>query len=361
MPRRDVVFGWVLVLVGGACASGPDRVDQAQRSSAAIDWSEVNVVAYPRSPTEIEVTFTVEIDAKSALDVASYELASGAKLYGVERDETRERTYVLHSDFMDPDALKVDRLKAEGVKTAGGGPLKANESPPFVQGVLDVIAVAKTIGTKPPFASDLGGSIVSMSCVPCCPPKMLEDAGFTFLQQTLGGPYSGIKVVVDELGEDVVAAAGKLPRGLGPHVLFRGGWIDDTQGELRLVDTGFMRSSVYDDATPLPTPPSVGVRNADIAGQNADSGYARSLGGVAVELADVRVLSVESAAEGGGGGGGGRIVTYVDKSGVANTAWVLPSVTREIAKGETFDRMRGEVHRVNGVNQVVVVFEEDLK
>jgi len=74
----------------------------------------------------------------------------------------------------------------------------------------------------------------------------------------------------------------------------------------------------------------------------------------AVELSEITILAVSAAAQ-------GRLVSYVDRSGVAAEAWALPSMTGPILEGKTFQRVTGLLHRVSGANQIVLVFDDDLR
>ena len=313
------------------------------------------LAAYPFSNTELHLVFSGPINTESATTVKGYSTACDLKLLNASMQRDQTDRVVLTTEPMSGKLMIVDRVIASGVRAADGTMLRTSESAPFLQGIVEVQPIqSSSSGSTYPFETKFEGVFASASCAyPCGPPQLVENVSFTFLRQSEGGRFSGLKVETDRIPPDIERLAEELPPHLSVHVLFTGGVVHTKAGETRLMNVGYTQSSII-QPNPIPSPEPLEIRASDISNEAAPTLRAKSLQGVWVKLSNLRVVSIEPAEH-------GRRIRFQDESGTTLGVWAVEGVNRPLEPGQVFERLLGHVHQPKaGEYEVVVFFDKHM-
>jgi len=111
------------------------------------------VIAFPKSVNELRLIFSEPVDRASAERPESYSTESGLKILGASLDPNDPKRVMLKTEPMptwetaaatgryerpNDEPLKIDIVRATGVRTLSGATLAKNESPRFIQGIPSV-------------------------------------------------------------------------------------------------------------------------------------------------------------------------------------------------------------------------------
>jgi hypothetical protein len=313
------------------------------------------LIAFPTGHNEIRVVFSEPVDRKSAQLSESYHTETGLKILGAHLSPDDSKRVTLRTEPMDGDAMRIDVLRARGVRTADGNALSINESPRFIQGIASIPATQKPATEEFPFASRFVGLVATASCQKdggVDSNILIDKLGYSFLHRETGGPFNSLKVVVG-VGKKHVpgideAVARLAPHGLSPHVLWSGGEIRNVNGENQLVDTGFMEGSIM-EATPKRFPPPYLIRTKDIS-DSANMIKAKSLQGVIVRFENITIDSVSAPDK-----EKLRKFVFHDESGAKVQGVLLHTVTAKLEAGQKFETIRGIVHQPHANEYEVIV------
>ena len=314
------------------------------------------LIAYPTSNTELRLVFSEPVDRASAERVESYTTESGLRILYASVDTKDPKRVTLNTERMNGEAMKVDVVKAIGVRTASGAALAQQESPRFIHGIASILEIQKPAEEAYPFRSRYEGLVATASCQKdggADSHVLINDLGYSFLHREIGGPFNSLKVTVG-IGQKQIPGITEeverlAPLGLSPHVLWSGGEIRNVNGETQLVDTGFIEGSIM-EATPKKFPPPYPIKTRDITGEASSTLRAKSLQGVIVGFENVVVDSISAPNE-------RKLRSFVfhDDSGAQADGLLLHTVTREIEPGQKFQFMRGLVDHTGPAQYRVIV------
>jgi len=339
-------------------------------------------IAFPTSDTELLVIFSEPVDRESAEQPARYITEAGLGILaasGVEDDvplnstpsesnPNNVRKVKLTTEPMDGEVIKVDTVRAMGVRTASGETLAQLDSPPFIQGIASIPEMQSPGEPVFPFASRFTGLVASASCQKnggVDSSALIDTLGFSFLHRETGGPLNSIKVVSDKHVPGIAEAVARLePEDLTPHVLWCGGEIRNVQGETQLVDTGYMIGSIIQE-TPKKKPPEYPITTDDVSRETGRTLRANVLQGVIVRFENVTIDRVWDPDERGLRSfvfhDEGRGHAFSRGHGAQAFGLFLPWVTQEIEPGQKFQSLRGIVHQPSESHyQVIVELDEHL-
>jgi hypothetical protein len=320
------------------------------------------LIAFPTGHNELRAVFSEPIASEAAERADSYSTELGLKILAAYVNPDDRRRVTLRTEPMDGEAMKVDVLRAKGVRTANGASLIVTESPRFIQGIASIPGTQKPAAEEFPFSSRFTGTVATASCQKdggVDSNILIDTLGYSFLHRETGGPFNSIKVVVG-IGKKHVpgieeAVERLSPHGLSPHVLWSGGEIRNVDGETQLVDTGFMEGSIM-EATPKRFPPPYSIKTSEIAQKEAGTLRAKSFQGVIVRFENVTIDSISPPDE-----RKLRKFVFHDESGVKVPGILLHTVTTKLAPGQRFQAVRGIVHRPrSGEYEVLVEMDKHL-
>src|SRR5260370_26046716 len=233
IPRR--VLGAVLVILIAVCFGGCER-----KASGSL------LIAFPKSSTELRLVFSEPVDRTTAEQLNNYRTELGLRISAATvdpRDPTRVtlKTEAMPSWMSDwtpnetgrqtyADTMKVDAVRALGVRTASGASFAKNDSPRFVQGIPSVRTIQKPNEEAFPFASRLVALVATHEYNPDggVPHQMIKSLGFMFLHRPSNeAPFNSIKIVTNKQVLGLAEAVADVREGKrqGLHVQWAGGEI----------------------------------------------------------------------------------------------------------------------------------------
>ena len=317
------------------------------------------MIAFPKAETELRVVFSEPVDHRSAQDPSSYKTRSGLKILDARVDRNDPRRVTLTTDPMNGEAMKIDVLSAPGVHTSAGQPLAHTESPEFIQGFASIPEVNKPGVNEFPFASRFVGKIASESCGTkdggVDSNVLIDTFGFAFIHMETGGPFNSTKIVTKSHIPGIAEITRTLRAGQSPHVLWAGGEVRNVNGETQLVDTGYMEGSVI-PPTPLRSPPPFLLKTNEIAGKAGRTLRAKSLQGVVVRFANVKIDKVSEPDK-----SGLRHVLFHDDSGEPVSAVLIATIYTALRPGQELASLRGLLHYPKaGEAEVIVELDQHI-
>ncbi len=315
------------------------------------------VIAFPISDTQLRVVFSEPVDRASAGRAENYAAESGLKIVAASVDPNDPKRVTLTAGTMDGKAMKVDMVRATGVRTLSGATLVKNESPRFIQGIASIPETMKPGTQAFPFASRFVGLVASESCGKdggVDSNKLIDVLGFAFIHEEAGGLFSSIKVVTQRHIPGISEAVAKLQEGQSVHVLWAGGEVRNVDGETQLVDTGFMEGSIIEP--PLKSPPAYLIKTVEISKEAGRTPKAQGLQGVVVRFDNVTIDSISAPNE-------RKLRSFVfhDESGAKALGLLLDTVTLKLEAGQKFQSLRGLAHQPRpGEYEVIVEMDQHL-
>src|SRR5260370_2535440 len=306
------------------------------------------LIAFPKSSTELRLVFSEPVDRATAEQPNNYRTELGLRISAATvdpRDPTRVtlKTEAMPSWMSDwtpnekgrpsyADIMKVDVVRAVGVRTASGAALAKNDSPRFVQGIPSVRTIQKPNEEAFPFASRLVGLVATHEYNPDggVPHQMIKSLGFMFLHRPSNeAPFNSIKIVTNKQVPGLAEAVAEVREGKrqGLHVQWAGGEIQTVDGETRLVDTGFMEGSLVDP--PLQSPPPYPIKTAEISEEAGRTLRAKSLQGVVCVFEKSTIDSVSAP-----NGKELRSFVFHDASGAKVSGLLLDTVAQKLRPGQ---------------------------
>ena len=316
------------------------------------------MIAFPKSETELRVVFSEPVDQESAEVPSSYKTRSELAILGARIDRDDPRRVSLITEPMNGEAMAVDVLSVEGIRTQRGQLLARAESPEFIQGIASIPEIQKPATEQFPFASRYVGKVASASCGKdggVDSNILIDTFGFAFIHMETGGPFNSLKITTKRHIPGIAEATRALRAGQTVHVLWAGGEIRNVDGENQLVDTGFLEGSII-SPTPLRSPPPFPITTAEIAGEAARTLRAKGLQGVVVRFEDVTIDDVSKPDR-----AGLWTVRFHDESGGQVSAVLLGNVTTALQVDKTVRSLRGLVHQPGaGKYEVIVELDQHL-
>jgi hypothetical protein len=314
--------------------------------------------AFPTGYKTIKLVLMERLDQESAARPEAYATESGLKVEAVridQRDDAREgkgerTTVTLTTEPMNGDAVIVDRVRVDGVRSDRGSAVMEAESRPFLQGIASLPGIQWPEEETAPFRSRFLDVLACGSCQKdggVNSNHLIDQLGFSFIHVEKGGPFNSLKVVgkkhVPGIEDEVHRLA---PKGLSPHVLWSGGEIQTVDGETRLVDTGFMHGSIL-PATPKKFPPPFRIRTSDIAGDAAKTLRAKALQGVIVRFENVTIERVSEPNRHDDWTSAPHLRSFVfhDDTGAHVRGILLNSVTAPIKAAQQLHTLRALLHQ----------------
>ena len=335
------------------------------------------LIAFPRSSTELRLVFSEAVDPTTASRVDSYATELGLQILGAEVDRSDPTRVTLKTSQMPTwqdnwatdwtgkrakeEYVKIDVVRARGVRAASGAKLENPESPRFIQGIPSVRTIQSPKEEVFPFTSKLVGLVATHEYNPdggTGGNNLIDKLGFMFLHRpTAEGPFNSIKIVTKKKVPGLSEAVEEVRAGKreGLHVMWAGGEIQTVEGETRLVDTGFMEGHLVDP--PLKSPPPFPIKTVDISVSSVKTLKAKSLQGVICSFENVTVDKISPSTE-----KGFRSFVFHDESGAPVNGLFLDSVGQNVRSGQHFNYLRGIVHQPHlGQYEVIVELDEHLQ
>jgi hypothetical protein len=314
--------------------------------------------AFPAGYNTIKLVFTEGLDQRSAERREAYATESGlrveaARLHradGASQDKGRPTIVTLTTEPMNGDAVIVDRIRVDGVRSERGSALTEAESRPFLQGIASLPGIQWPAEETAPFPSRFLGLLACGSCQKdggVNSNHLIDQLGFSFIHVEKGGPFNSLKVVGKKHVPGIEEEVHRLsPKGLSPHVLWSGGEIQTVDGETRLVDTGFMEGSIL-PATPKMFPPPFRIRASDITGESAKNLRAKALQGVIVRFENVTIERVSEPNKHDDWMSAPHLRSFVfhDDTGAQVRGILLNSVTAPVKAGQQLQTLRALLHQ----------------
>ena len=309
-----------------------------------------DIPAFPTGSETVRLLFPQQLDKRSAEDPSNYSTRLGLKILRARGDPNEGGTGVtLTTEPMNGEAMIVDAVRAEGLRTTAGATLQITESREFIHGIASLPGIQWPADERSPFYSRFQGILACASCQKdggVNSNHLIDQLGFSFLHVEKGGPFNSIKVVGKKHVPGIEEEVDRLrPQGLSPHVLWSGGEIQTVVGETRLVDTGFMAGAIM-PATPKKFPPPFRVKTRDITGPSAKTIRAKALQGVIVRFDNVTIDKVYAP-------GAYRAISaphlgsfvFHDDSAAKLDGILLRSVTVPLRAGKHFQTLRALLHQ----------------
>jgi hypothetical protein len=335
------------------------------------------LIAFPRSSTELRLVFSEAVDPTTARRPDSYATELGLRILGSEVDPNDPTRVTLKTSPMPTwqdswgtawkaegtkeEDVKIDVVRARGVRTASGAALEHNDSPRFIEGVPSVRTIQSPKEEAFPFTSKLVGLVATHEYNPdggTGGNNLINKLGFMFLHRpSAEGSFNSIKVVTRKQVPGLSEAVEEVRAGKREslHVMWAGGEIQTVDGETRLVDTGFMEGHLVDP--PLKSPPPFPIKTVDISEPSAKTLKAKSLQGVVCSFQNVIIDKVSPLNE-----QSFRAFVFHDDSGASVNGLFLDSVRQSIRSGQKFSYLRGIVHQPHlGQYEVIVEMDEHLR